>query len=502
MELILTEWQGFNQKVSLRQILDNQYSRLQRDIDNSVSDNIKKYKKGGFKKVISEINKHYPEVFFKNQDFTIENYSDFLISYIATLKESNYNFIAEQVNYQKIIEFVNNINQRHRQKNTENPIIEIYKINNDIFINTFQYVCEFQINLSQNKTLKIQIKQRDLINDKCFESMLSYIFNIKSLGKVTGEKSHNKYLLLYYKAFIERLKSVLSQGVYREYIDKEDNLNFLKEQLLIPSHVRLNYFNKSKVYCGFSELSEDNIINQTINYTIQLILKKVTTFFPVLISDIKYIQNRYFSENVLNKHINLSDIENIKFNKRNEFYKEIIEYCKNIIRNLGSSFSENEESNYTAFYLDMNELFEKYVGKKLQQSILKIEHPDIVEVLNKAEIVLGDYYKVDLQNSNHFVDLNTNIFRIKPDIVIRNETNTLMVADTKYKRLIADRSKNYNISSNDIYQILTYAKIVGTKKAMLIYPKSIATEYFSKPFKTFDDIEIFIHQIDLKMEKE
>ena len=64
---------------------------------------------------------------------------------------------------------------------------------------------------------------------------------------------------------------------------------------------------------------------------------------------------------------------------------------------------------------------------------------------------------------------NRNIFRLKPDIVLRKE-NLIVIMDTKWKRLVPNRKKNYGITSEDMYQMYAYSKKYGTQDIWLLYP--------------------------------
>lgn len=87
----------------------------------------------------------------------------------------------------------------------------------------------------------------------------------------------------------------------------------------------------------------------------------------------KKIQNTYFQDLELDNNINIKDINLISYNRQNIHYKEIMGYCENILQNIGGSFSYDNKYTYSAFYLDMKELFEQFVGKQLVKTFNNIE---------------------------------------------------------------------------------------------------------------------------------
>ncbi len=392
-------------------------------------------------------------------------------------------------NTSKIINEISKINNIHRYKlnNDEvNPIIEFFEIKNEIHVRTYQYAAEFEIKLGdKNKeTLKIKIEPRNLISEGNFKKMLDTIFNFHRLSDISGIKS-SSFLILYYLAFIDRLTEVLKHGVHREYVELEENLTFLKEKLLISEHIRLNRYNKHKVYCEFSELTPDNIINQTIKTTLNFIQKRFYNYNE-LQHKIRKLRSGFFNEDISDNPDCLKSIRNIRYNRQNKRYEEIITYCEYILQNIGGSFSSHNNLNYSAFYLDMNDLFEKYVEKKL--NLLRTTNNSVNEGFDKIKTILkelngqnDDYWYIDYQKPKYLDE--DNVFTIIPDFIIKiSDEKVLAVADAKYKRLNSKEDEHYGISNNDIYQVLTYAIKLGTNTIFLIYPK---------PEKNFEEIKEF-----------
>lgn len=67
-------------------------------------------------------------------------------------------------------------------------------------------------------------------------------------------------------------------------------------------------------------------------------------------------------------------------------------------------------------------------------------------------------------------------FALRPDIVITgtgssdcNRTERIIL-DTKWKRLVNDRGRNYGISQADMYQMFAYSQKYQTSEIWLLYP--------------------------------
>jgi len=427
---------------------------------------------------IEKINKQFIRSKGSDKNLEVEIKEAIKVEIKRRVQQWNKKFGLDAFDFE-VLDQINATHQANLKKqgsHNPNPICKIFKYNGEYCVETYQYVAEFELplkgpKLKKNGVLKIKILPRDLVSEEGFARMIGSIFNISSLGKISGVRSANSFLILYYMAFLSRMKEVLKRGVYREYVEMEENLNFLKERLLIPEQVRLNHINKHKLYCGFTEFSPDNIINQTIISTLNLISNSKFSGNNYLTSSVRNIQNT-FGDVEIAKGFKPSvyAIDKIRYNRQNKRYEEIMCYCRNIIQNLGGAFG-NDSIKYTAFYLDMNELFEQYVGKKLQEK--KFEDFGWNKDFKWAETDTADSdWSVILQHDREYLDETKKMFKVKPDILINDRENKpIAVADTKYKRLIDDVKINFNILSSDIYQVIAYAEKFGVKNMYLIYPK-------------------------------
>jgi len=102
------------------------------------------------------------------------------------------------------------------------------------------------------------------------------------------------------------------------------------------------------------------------------------------------------------------------------------------------------ETTASSFLVDMNALFEAWVGRRLRDAL-----PDL-EVIE--------------QHSTH-LDTSSQI-ALRPDLVIRSAGREIAVADCKYKLLEGGEAR-----SADYYQALAYATALGLPEAWLIYAR-------------------------------
>jgi 5-methylcytosine-specific restriction enzyme subunit McrC len=79
-------------------------------------------------------------------------------------------------------------------------------------------------------------------------------------------------------------------------------------------------------------------------------------------------------------------------------------------------------------------------------------------------------------------------FQLKPDLVVRNADDDLLVLDTKWKlldALKANGSDKYGLSQGDFYQLQAYGQsyLDGRGDVVLIYPR---TASFDRPLPVFE----------------
>ena len=288
----------------------------------------------------------------------------------------------------------------------------------------------------------------DLPNYKFFES-----------GKFDEEKM--PLLEIFIKMFLEEVEFIIKKGIKSDYIEKIDNLNYLKGKLLINKQLASIY--KNKFNCEFDEYHLNRSENRLLKTTLKYLLNKSTNFKNK--NQIRlYLEHLYEVE--LSKNIE-SDFRNIKINRGTNHYKNALIWAKIFLK--GNSFSSFSGSN-VAFSLlyPMEQLFENYVGY-----ILKKEHKNVK--LQKSKLFIKD-------------ENNKKVLSPRPDFII----NDNIIADAKWK--IIDSQNDF--SEKDFYQLFVYYHLFNVNELRLYYPKS---EYLQKEkkFTYLDKINLNIIPIEL-----
>lgn len=293
-------------------------------------------------------------------------------------------------------------------------------------------------------------------NLNTFIYMLMYAYDIKLQNEQIASCQNQTHTILevFIQMFAKKLFQELQLGIYKEYITEQDNLTTLRGKYLINENLKYN-MTKNKIYCEYDEFSMNNQLNQFFLFAVKSLLlfakeKRILMQCEIILDEVEV---RSFDTNTLNIH----------FHRLNNRFKESFEFAILLLQKSIPLFSKNKKS--FAFLFDMNELFEKFIGKMF------------TEIDSSTK----------LQNYKEFNEL-----KLKPDIITTN-----MIIDTKYKIL---KSRD-DLAVSDKYQMFVYGTNFEIKNTMLLYPKHL--EHFDDDLvlgKDEREIGLKVKSIDLGCE--
>jgi 5-methylcytosine-specific restriction enzyme subunit McrC len=283
--------------------------------------------------------------------------------------------------------------------------------------------------------------------------MLCYAYELAFFDDDYAEYENIEDLFEYLiSIFQKKVARLTNEGLFANYTNQHDDLRFVKGKINLNKLIKQNC-QKNIISCDFDEYVSDVIENQIIKFTIEKLLKIQYRDFAIKRS-LTIIQ-RYFN-NISFKEVAINDIAQIQYSVLNLHYKPIHRFCRMILELIGIHENIGAEK-FNTYSLDMNVLFERYVGRLLK------------EELSENDVVLQDYQYLDDDEK----------IGINPDIVIYLKDSPLLILDTKYKL-------NSIKSTNDIFQINSYMNKLNAN-GVLIYPShEIAAGMFSlSPHKLF-----------------
>ncbi|WP_338993616.1 McrC family protein [Fusobacterium animalis] len=328
-------------------------------------------------------------------------------------------------------------------------------------------------------------------------------FKEKIFSNSKIEITDTSILEIFIYLFIEEVEKILKKGLIYKYVDKNRNLNIFKGKLDINSHIKYNFSHKERFFMKFDKFLMDSLENIIMKLTIQK-LKKVS-INPKNKENLNKI-GHYF-ENVSILENSIENLKCLTFNRMNDYYKNAIQWAKIFLDNQSSSIFSTNNGKMLSVLFPMETIFENYIANKLVNIIQKKISSELLIKIQDSSCSI--FSNISLNN----IEIDNNILRIRPDIVIKNKnTKEIFILDTKWK-VLNKLDEKFKISTEDIYQMLAYVKTYNDrnknnytcKKAYLIYPATnMSQNTFSSKDKLIfntNDFELNICFVDLSSEE-
>ena len=289
------------------------------------------------------------------------------------------------------------------------------------------------------------------------------------------------------RLFLENIKVIKKQGLYKEYIEKSEEIRGIKGKIDFKESLNNISFNNAKAFCRYDDLEENNLINQIIK----------TTAYRLYKSECISEENKKELNNILllfNK-VKIIDIDeksfNIQFNRNNYYTYYMIMICKLIYE---STMLSEETGKYKFIdILDddnrMHSIFELFVYRFFcrEQKEYKVYYQKTIE------------WNVDGGNLDIMPKMSL-------DTVLENKENTIII-DTKYYGNFL--TKTYHgqddvkkLISPNLYQIYAYLNNYKTKnklRGILLYPMPYDLNEISEEYALNTNNEINKDKIRLEI---
>lgn len=283
-------------------------------------------------------------------------------------------------------------------------------------------------------------------------------------------------LEMFIRIFCVKLFAQVHRGVIRKYQTFEENLTMLRGSFLIPEQLRFNSVDKARFFCRYDEFKDDNPYNRILKCALKTILHYARSE-----------ENRRLIQKLLDvfedvKKIDASpqDVDELTFDRTIRRFESIFQIAKLIL----SGFTPDVTSGGNPFFallFDMNELFEEYIGRMVQ-NIYGGEAP-VVYLQGPHKYLVKEHCHGGVPH-----------FRMKPDIVIRAEENIHKIIDTKWK-ILSQAERNLGVSSADMYQMYAYAHRYVCPEIVLLYPHYSSMDLEPGTLKRFKVIKDTVEEI-------
>ena len=282
----------------------------------------------------------------------------------------------------------------------------------------------------------------------------------------------NTVLDLYIEMFINEVEYLLHTGLIKQYRKIEGNVTALKGNLLFGKHIQQNLTHQERFFVHHSTYD--------IEHQLHFILFAAIKFIKQLNTNAS-LHSRIgalllFYPEMPTIKVTRITFEKLVYNRKSEDYRKAIEIAKLLLLQYHPDVSKGR-NNVLALMFDMNLLWEQFVYVSLRKYAVN--------------------FTVTSQTSKYFWQPENGYkTKIRPDLVINNDSNNCIVLDTKWKNL-----NGYNPSTNDLRQMYVYHEYYNAQKVALVYPgnsDSIKGTYLDKKTADKTDKECSIIPISLQ----
>ncbi|WP_204140905.1 McrC family protein [Halomicronema sp. CCY15110] len=318
-----------------------------------------------------------------------------------------------------------------------------------------------------NRTLQIlpkiyQSEERDVSIAEASRNllwMLDYAghLSIKENDLAAMQQAQDWFEILIY-FFATHLKRQWLRGAPRNYQAVDAVLPVLKGKWRIPAQMRRPE-QKHRFAVTYDEFTTDNPLNRIFRYVVELLWKLTRDGNNrQLLSDLRY----WMDEVTLLPAIALQDAQTVKLTRLNQQYEPLLNLAMLFLQNLGLELSAHDQTAF-AFLFDMNQLFEGFLTGFLQRHRREI----LPAALSDCQLLPQGRQAVC-----HLAQVqNRRVFRLKPDLVLRDRDYYPRLLDFKYKRLNPSDRK-LGISEADFYQMYAYLNRFQAPQVTLVYPQT------------------------------
>jgi 5-methylcytosine-specific restriction enzyme subunit McrC len=252
------------------------------------------------------------------------------------------------------------------------------------------------------------------------------------------------------KEYYDRLAAILARkiidrtrrGLYRAYLEESDDLPYVRGRIDVRSS--LSRFGALTLPCRFEEHQVDVQENQILLWTLTKILFSgfcTEHSMPILHKAFRGLRGA-----VRQDPCTAASCDAILYNRLNLDYQPLHALCRFFLEQSGPTHVQGDRR-MLPFLVNMAKLFELFVAEWLSQNI-------------------DPRYEVKAQYTA--IPENTDRYKFQIDIVLydRLSGEPYCVIDTKYKN-------HSEPEHSDVAQVVTYAELMGCKRAFLVYPVAL-----------------------------
>jgi 5-methylcytosine-specific restriction enzyme subunit McrC len=261
------------------------------------------------------------------------------------------------------------------------------------------------------------------------------------------------------RLFASHLEKEWQLGVYRTYRSLETHERVLKGKWNISEHIR--HPDQKHIFpVTYDEFTVDNPLNRLFRFVVERLLRLTRDAEN---KRILAILSNWLDEVHVPSQLTVQDANSIVFTRLNQRFEPLLNLASLFLDGGAIQLSSGDMSAF-AFLFDMNLLYEAFAVNFIRRHRDRILSPYLLkcDILPQAK---GTTRYLARQQ-------NRKVFKMKPDIVFRDQREYPILMDTKYKRLDPNDTR-LGVSQADFYQMYAYSQSYKSERVILLYPQTV-----------------------------
>jgi 5-methylcytosine-specific restriction enzyme subunit McrC len=262
------------------------------------------------------------------------------------------------------------------------------------------------------------------------------------------------------RAFADQLGNEVRRGLPRHYLRCEDELPVLRGRLDVTRQFTTLAVRPDRLACRFDVLSADIPLLQIMKAcvgTLARFARRIDTRrrlaeLRLVLADVTDVQPRQLQWDA------------VRIDRSNLRWRSLLVLAKLFLRREWQATHRTGDpraSTGVTLLFPMNELFESYVAALLRAALSPLGY----------EVVAQGGLRYCLLELTPDGSQGRQLFQTRPDCLIRKAGQTVLILDTKWKRIApAARDPKRGVLQSDVYQLMAYARLYGCPRLMLLYP--------------------------------
>lgn len=240
--------------------------------------------------------------------------------------------------------------------------------------------------------------------------------------------------------FSTRLLAAVRRGLPRRYVAHKEDLPKLRGKLDVTRQFTRLLMRPDLLACRFDELSENTPLNRVFKATVTLLRNRARTHANLRRLDELSARLEFVDKSPEPLR------EPVRLDRTNTAFHELHKLARTFLQGDWQATNQGESPGF-ALLFPMNDLFEKYIARKM----FVAAHGRSVKTQPSRKFALHEGVK--------------GRFQLRPDLLVDGNT----VIDTKWKEL-KPKEQNFGVTQGDVYQMLAYANAYDAKRLVLLYP--------------------------------